>query len=172
MSRRIALPGADELFRSTGDSPRPAPAPEQAPEPALRAVQAEPGPVLARGTDRDALEGRKGAAVPAAGDLAAVPAAEDGLEQASAAVRTVARRRTRALAERRPSGRERHEEKITVYVSADELMDLEQARLTLRGDFGLSVDRGRVVREALAVVLADLEAKGESSILVRRLHGR
>ena len=76
------------------------------------------------------------------------------------------------MAERRPSGRERHEEKITVYVSAEELMDLEHARLTLRGDFGLPVDRGRVVREALAVVLADLEAKGEASILVRRLRGR
>jgi hypothetical protein len=76
------------------------------------------------------------------------------------------------LAERRPSGRERHDEKITVYVSADELMDLEHARLGLRGDFGLSVDRGRVVREALAVVLADFEAKGDASILVRRLRGR
>jgi hypothetical protein len=31
------------------------------------------------------------------------------------------------------------------------------------------VDRGRIVREAVAVVLADLDAKGESSILVRRL---
>jgi hypothetical protein len=93
------------------------------------------------------------------------------LEEASAAVRTVARRRARAVADRRPSGRERHEEKITVYVSAEELMDLEHARLTLRGDHGLSVDRGRVVREALAVVLADLEAKGEASILVRRLRG-
>jgi len=34
------------------------------------------------------------------------------------------------------------------------------------------VGRGRVVREALAVVLADFEAKGEASILVRRLRGR
>jgi len=76
------------------------------------------------------------------------------------------------VADRRPSGRERHDEKITVYVSAEELMDLEHARLGLRGDFGLPVDRGRVVREALAVVLADFEAKGEASILVRRLRGR
>jgi hypothetical protein len=76
------------------------------------------------------------------------------------------------VADRRPSGRERHEEKITVYVSAEELMDLEHARLALRGDFALPVDRGRVVREALAVVLADFEAKGEASILVRRLRGR
>ena len=41
-------------------------------------------------------------------------------------------------------------------------MDLEHARLVLRGDHGLVVDRGRIVREAVAVVLADLEAKGES----------
>ena len=71
--------------------------------------------------------------------------------------------------DRRPSGRERHDEKITVYVSADELFDLEQARLVLRGEHGLAVDRGRIVREALAVVIADLESRGESSTLVRRL---
>jgi hypothetical protein len=70
---------------------------------------------------------------------------------------------------RRPSGRERHDEKITVYVSPEELLDLEHARLGLRAAHGLVVDRGRIVREALAVVLADLEAKGADSILVRRL---
>ena len=75
-------------------------------------------------------------------------------------------------ANRRPSGRERHDEKITVYVSAEELMDLEHARLVLRGEHGLAVDRGRIVREAVAVVLADLESRGEASILVRRLRGR
>ena len=81
------------------------------------------------------------------------------------------RRRGRA-AGRRPSGRERHDEKITVYVSAEELMDLEHARLVLRGEHGLAVDRGRIVREAVAVVLADLESRGDASILVRRLRGR
>jgi hypothetical protein len=49
---------------------------------------------------------------------------------------------------------------------------LEQARLSLRGDMGLAVDRGRIVREAVAVIVADLEAKGESSILARRLRGQ
>jgi hypothetical protein len=81
------------------------------------------------------------------------------------------RRRQRG-ANRRPSGRERHDEKITVYVSAEELMDLEHARLVLRGEHGLAVDRGRIVREAVAVVLADLEQRGDASILVRRLRGR
>ena len=78
-------------------------------------------------------------------------------------------RAVRAVGDRNPSGRERHDEKITVYVSPQELLDLEAARLALRGEHGLAVDRGRIVREALAVVLADLEAKGELSILVRRL---
>jgi phage tail protein X len=42
----------------------------------------------------------------------------------------------------------------------------------LRGEHGLAVDRGRIVREAVAVVLADLESRGDASILVRRLRGR
>jgi hypothetical protein len=70
---------------------------------------------------------------------------------------------------RRSSGRIRHEEKITVYVSAEELLALEQARLTLRARHGVAVDRGRIVREAIAVMLADLEADGDDSELVRRL---
>ena len=85
-------------------------------------------------------------------------------------VRSIPRRRVTTV-EKSPSGRERHDEKITVYLSADELFDLDQARLMLRGDLGLAVDRGRIVREALAVVVADLEAKGESSIIARRLRG-
>jgi hypothetical protein len=70
---------------------------------------------------------------------------------------------------RRGSGRVRHEEKITVYVSAKELLALEQARLTLRARHGMAVDRGRIVREAIAAVLADLEANADDSELVRRL---
>uniref|UniRef100_UPI0034DF25E7 hypothetical protein n=1 Tax=Streptomyces sp. PU-14G TaxID=2800808 RepID=UPI0034DF25E7 len=88
----------------------------------------------------------------------------------STATSSASSRRGRAA--RRPSGRERHDEKITVYVSAEELMDLEHARLVLRGEHGLAVDRGRIVREAVAVVLADLESRGDASILVRRLRGR
>ena len=92
-------------------------------------------------------------------------------ESSSKGVRSTSRRRI-TTAERGPSGRERHEEKITVYLSPDELFDLEQARLLLRGEHGLAVDRGRIVREALSLIVADLESKGESSILVRRLRGR
>ncbi len=86
-----------------------------------------------------------------------------------ARIRQTRRQPLRGGADRRPSGREKHDEKITVYCSAEELFELERARLALRGDHGMVVDRGRIVREAVAVVLADLDAKGESSILVRRL---
>ncbi|GKQ36267.1 hypothetical protein ALMP_28100 [Streptomyces sp. A012304] len=103
------------------------------------------------------------------------PARRQGAQEGSAAPAAGAaaqpRKRGRS-ATRRPSGRERHDEKITVYVSAEELMDLEHARLVLRGEHGLAVDRGRIVREAVAVVLADLETRGDASILVRRLRGR
>jgi hypothetical protein len=67
------------------------------------------------------------------------------------------------------SGRVRHDEKITVYVSADELMALEQARLTLRGKHGVGVDRGRIVRAAVALAMADLDAHGAESDLIRQL---
>ena len=70
---------------------------------------------------------------------------------------------------RSPSGRVRHDEKMTVYVTADELVDIEHARLTLRRHHRLAVDRGRLVREAVALVLADLEANGNDSIIVQRL---
>ncbi|SHG64316.1 hypothetical protein [Streptoalloteichus hindustanus] len=70
---------------------------------------------------------------------------------------------------RRGSGRQKHDAKITVYVSDDELVALEQARLLLRAEHGLAVDRGRIVREAVAVLLADLDQHGADSVLVRRL---
>lgn len=69
----------------------------------------------------------------------------------------------------RTTGRVRHEEKITVYVSAEELLALEQARLVLRAEHGVAVDRGRIVREAVAVALTDLARAGAQSELVRRL---
>jgi hypothetical protein len=100
------------------------------------------------------------------------PAAAGGAGDAGELAGTGSPRRARTASARRPTGRERHEEKITVYVSHAELLDLEQVRLDLRAHHGLAVDRGRVVREALAVLLADFEAQGETSILVRRLRGR
>jgi hypothetical protein len=40
--------------------------------------------------------------------------------------------------------------------------------LALRS-YGISVDRGRLVREAVAVLLADLESSGENSLVAQRL---
>jgi hypothetical protein len=159
MSRRSTLPGADELFRSTG-------------EPSTSA--AGPSATTRSGSGASAAAAGTADEVPASVVAAVRPLSDLSDEQPLVDERPAARvrRRSRPTGDRRPSGRERHEEKITVYVSPEELMDLEHARLSLRGDHGLAVDRGRIVREALAVVIADLEAKGEASILVRRLHGR
>ena len=127
MSRRVTLPGADELFRATSGGVR---TDEE------RGVVTDDAPVV---------------------------------EESSTVTPLRARVPSRPTGSRRPTGREKHDEKITVYVSPAELVELEHARLSLRADHGLAVDRGRIVREALAVVIADLEAKGADSILVRRL---
>jgi hypothetical protein len=63
----------------------------------------------------------------------------------------------------------RHETKVTFYCTNADLTALDAARLTLRSAHGVSADRGKVVRTALAYVLEDFEARGEDSILLRRL---
>ncbi|MGI5199209.1 hypothetical protein ACQEVY_37190 [Streptomyces sp. CA-288835] len=203
MSRRVSLPGADELFRTTGGMALQSSSPRRqangqsngeaarVPAPAGEGDTAASGSGSGSGTTEDAPQ-----AVPAQGgdgdgaehvaaDSESADAGESrtraaggersgrrqGAAQEGSGAAAQPRKRGRAAA-RRPSGRERHDEKITVYVSAEELMDLEHARLVLRGEHGLAVDRGRIVREAVAVVLADLESRGDASILVRRLRGR
>jgi len=138
MTRRISLPGADELFRKTTLSAVPDQVVEE---------------VEVAHTNR-----------PTTQSVAKAASKNSG-------VRQTPRRRPTGL-DKGPSGREKHDEKITVYLSPEELFDLEQARLHLRGDLGLAVDRGRIVREALAIVIADLESKGDQSIIARRLRGR
>ncbi|MFF8954606.1 hypothetical protein [Streptomyces sp. NPDC014894] len=180
----MSLPGADELFRTTGGMALQSSSPR-------RPANGEPR-VPAPGGESDHLEGAErpsGSQEHTAADAEAggegrsrgqepqtQPAAPGGKARRSQAPQEAAgapaRRGRGRGANRRPSGRERHDEKITVYVSAEELMDLEHARLVLRGEHGLAVDRGRIVREAVAVVLADLEQRGDASILVRRLRGR
>jgi hypothetical protein len=146
MSRRTSLPGAAELFRTTS-------APEPEPDESQTVPPAHPGV----------------GAVAVPREFGAARAEDTELLSTRPTGRVRSARRMRAVADRTPTGRERHDEKITVYCSPDELIDLDTARLQLRADHGLVVDRGRIVREAVAVVLADLEAKGEASILVRRL---
>ncbi|WP_431981907.1 hypothetical protein [Streptomyces qinglanensis] len=232
MPRRVSLPAADELFRTTGGAAVQPSAPQEersaqvgqangeapaqpsvgppagapaAPGPKVPAPASEPVPETGgaersaadeSGGERSAAGGARRAARgtatadeqrtappqqagPAPGERAGrrggaakgrQPAGASGTASPAASAAPAASRRGRAA--RRPSGRERHDEKITVYVSAEELMDLEHARLVLRGEHGLAVDRGRIVREAVAVVLADLESRGDASILVRRLRGR
>lgn len=93
-----------------------------------------------------------------------LPGSSDPLRETMAVSRMTA-----DIATSRSSGRVRHEEKITVYVSRSELLRLEQARLSLRGDHGLAIDRGRIVREAIAAALDDFDAKGPDADLLRRL---
>ncbi|MER6069260.1 hypothetical protein ACFYZB_08055 [Streptomyces sp. NPDC001852] len=186
MSRRVSLPGADELFRTTGgtalqpSTPRrsangearvPAPAGESDD---VAAAEDAPQAVPVQGGDGEGAEHVAAEAEPdGAGESRSRPPRRQAAQEGSGGPAAAAQPRKRGRsATRRPSGRERHDEKITVYVSAEELMDLEHARLVLRGEHGLAVDRGRIVREAVAVVLADLESRGDASILVRRLRGR
>ncbi|WP_327122404.1 hypothetical protein OG206_25710 [Streptomyces sp. NBC_01341] len=193
----MSLPGADELFRTTGgmglqaSSPAerrrkangearvPAPGGASDSAPADTGQGGAPGAVAGQSSQEEhsAADADAGGSHSRAEGVDRGAAAPDRTRTAppqEAAV-TVQPQRGRGGgrgANRRPSGRERHDEKITVYVSAEELMDLEHARLVLRGEHGLAVDRGRIVREAVAVVLADLESRGDASILVRRLRGR
>ncbi len=130
MSRRVKLPGADELFRPTKDGDKP---PGKARQ--LRPV------------DDAATE-------PERADTDAAPGAAPEPE---------------ADGEQRSSGRVRHDEKMTVYITADELFELESARLALRRDHGVAVDRGRLVREAVSIALADLADRGGDSDIADRL---
>jgi hypothetical protein len=141
VSRRVRVPAADELFRTTG-------AAETAAETAAVA---------------GAVAGAVAETGPAARDrLRAVPDPGDGLSGHPGPA-------SPAGDARRSTGRTRHPEKITVYISAPELLELERARLTLRAEWGLAVDRGRLVREAVAAVLEEFDAAGEASTLVQRL---
>jgi hypothetical protein len=63
----------------------------------------------------------------------------------------------------------RHDEKVTFYCTGEDLLSLERARLRLRSEHGIAADRGRIVRAALSYLLEDYEARGEDSILFRKL---
>ena len=111
--------------------------------------------------------------MPAADDLfrpTVVPDAPDTPDEGGPSDEAQPTAEGKPAAKRAPSGRVRHDEKMTVYVTAAELLELEHARLSLRAEHGLAVDRGRLVREALHLVLADLEQNGDASALVRRLN--
>ena len=174
----MALQPSTPRRGANGEARVPAPAGESDPAAAASPEDA-PQSVPAQGGDGEGPEHVAAEPEPAdAGESRSRAAGQErsgrrqGAQEGSAAAGQSRKRGRSSSASRRPSGRERHDEKITVYVSAEELMDLEHARLVLRGEHGLAVDRGRIVREAVAVVLADLESRGDASILVRRLRGR
>jgi hypothetical protein len=161
MTRRPVLPGASELFRRTdaGSS-----TPEVTELPSLNATTSSP-----------ALRGSGARRVDESGEqppLTLVPGgAADELGSFRAAQPVMQPNiPTRGRPARRTE-RNKHDEKITVYISADELLALETARVTLRGQHGVAADRGRIVREAISVILADLAERGDDSVLVRRLRG-
>ena len=116
------------------------------------------------------MKGR--ASLPGADELFRVTSIEKGRGRGAKQPAEEAQRENQKPAERVPSGRQRHDEKITFYCTADELMDLENARLLHRRQHGIAVDRGRIVREALAQVLSELERDGAEAALVKRLTQR
>ena len=161
MPRRVSLPGASELFRNTGtatdlehgrrDEPRIADPQQTGDDPAGFESRA---PVESRARPGE--------------PLTVVP---DDLDQPSRSAGSAepTERRSRRSAPDQGSGRVRHDEKITVYVSSDELIALEEARLRLRAEHGMAVDRGRIVRQAISAAMADFAANGASSELIRKL---
>jgi hypothetical protein len=170
VTRRPVLPGASELFRRTDTAPS---ASEVTELPSLSTTASSPalrGSTAGRRSE-EPVEGQQsmpltlvpGGAASSADDLASfrAPAPAPTLQPT---VPTRGRPVKRA-------DRNKHDEKITVYISADELLALETARLTLRGKHGVAADRGRIVREAIAVLLADLDERGDESVLVRRIRG-
>jgi hypothetical protein len=165
VTRRPVLPGASELFRRT-DTP---PAPEVTELPSLSSTTSSPA--LRGSAPRREDDGQT--AMP----LTLVPGgadpAQDELAAFRAPVQPVAPKvPSRGRPQRGRAERTKHDEKITVYISADELVALESARLSLRAQHGVAADRGRIVREAVSVILADLAERGEDSVLVRRLKGQ
>jgi hypothetical protein len=140
--RTAVLPGAEELFRMTTRRPPPARRPP---------------------TD---IRTRRDAELPTNRDSDERPDEYDAPERTE---RRNDPTRVRSARIRRASARTRHDTKITVYISAEELHALELARLTLRTEHGIVVDRGRLVRESVAIALDDLDVRGYDSVLLHRL---
>jgi hypothetical protein len=63
----------------------------------------------------------------------------------------------------------KHDEKVTFYCTGEDLLALEKARLRLRSEHGVAADRGRIIRAAVGYVLEDFDARGEDSVLLRKL---
>lgn len=163
-NRRVSLPGASELFRSTvkhnsfGDTDKA----HDGLDDVEQRTSSDPDASARSGNGtRQGHGGRQTAAADASADA-------QGSTEDSRAATTNSSATRGTTGSRRGSGRVRHDEKITVYVSTEELLALENARLQLRAQ-GVAADRGRIVREAIAIALADLDLRGTESALVTRL---
>jgi len=163
-NRRVSLPGASELFRSTakhnsfGDTDKA----HDGLDDVEQRTSSDPDASARSGNGtRQEHGGRQAAAADALADA-------QGSTEDSRAATTNSSATRGTSGSRRGSGRVRHDEKITVYVSTEELLALENARLQLRAQ-GVAADRGRIVREAIAIALADLDLRGTESALVTRL---
>jgi hypothetical protein len=164
VTRRPVLPGASELFRRT-DTPA---APEVTELPSISSTTSSPALRGGAARREDDAQSAPLTLVPGGVD----PAQDDLASFRAAAAQPIAPKvPARGRPQRGRAERTKHDEKITVYISADELVALEGARLTLRAQHGVAADRGRLVREAVSVLLADLAERGEDSVLVRRLKG-
>ena len=165
MTRRPVLPGASELFRRTdvGSS-----VPEVTELPSLSTTTSSPAL-------RGGSAGRRAEEPAEQPPLTLVPGgATVDLASFRSAPQPAPTMQPNIPTRGRPArnrDRTKHDEKITVCISQDELLALETARLTLRGQHGVAADRGRIVREAISVLLADLGERGDESVLVRRLRG-
>ena len=163
-NRRVSLPGASELFRSTvkhnsfGDTDK---AHDGLDDVEQRTSSYPDASARSGNGTRQGHGGRQTAAADALADA-------QGSTEDSRAATTNSSATRGTTGSRRGSGRVRHDEKITVYVSTEELLALENARLQLRAQ-GVAADRGRIVREAIAIALADLDLRGTESALVTRL---
>ena len=59
--------------------------------------------------------------------------------------------------------------KATFYFTPQQLLDMEQMRLTLITRYGLKADKSEIMRLALAYLIEDLEQQQQNSLLVKRL---
>jgi hypothetical protein len=162
VTRRPVLPGASELFRRTDT---PADEAEVTELPSTSALTSSPALRARRDDAAEPLPGMPLTPLPGG----AAPTAPSATTPATTPAMTPPGPLKRGRPARSRAERTRHDEKITVYISADELVALESARLALRAAHGVAADRGRIVREAISVLLADLTEHGENSVLVRRL---
>ena len=123
MSRRVSLPGADELFRNTATL----------------------------------------SAVPSARETVETPTeVVTPVNPAKKTVRQTPRRRVNSF-DRSPSGRERHDEKITVYISPEELYDLTADPEELR-NLAAQPEQQTILEQLRQATLAELK-RSEASFL-------